>query len=388
MAIINNASQEIVCKIVYYGPALGGKTSNLKCIHSLLPKERKGELLSLATQQDRTLFFDFMPLDLGEIRGFKTKFALYTVPGQVFYNATRRLVLRGVDGIVFVADSQRERLDENIDSLENMCENVASYGYDIEEIPWIIQYNKRDLHDILSVEELHRKLNFWNVPEFESVAITGQGIKESLKRISALVLDSIETMTRARVPEGLASEKVSVDASQETEDPSLSVHAAPVSVAEVSQQKIRTPEISESKPIKKPAALSIPKINLRQVGAIFWRGMSVGKGRVSLETRLTQDTNADYHLIAECKIFYLFPFRSTTIIKYERTISVNIEGKPERFYLFRRIYNGTGKERQPNIVLWVKEGGLHPPLYTKYETNLGSFYFVPERDEMFFKYLV
>ncbi len=192
MALINYASREINAKIVYYGPGLGGKTTNLKYIYGKLNPAIKGKLISLATELDRTLFFDFLPIDLGTIRGFKTRFHLYTVPGQVFYNASRKLILKGVDGIIFVADSQIERFDENIESFENLQDNLRAYNLSLERIPLVLQYNKRDLPNITSVEELHKVLN----PQskyafFEAVATQGIGLFETLKEVCKHVLKAL-----------------------------------------------------------------------------------------------------------------------------------------------------------------------------------------------------
>ena len=198
MATLNYAFKELSCKIVYYGCGLCGKTTNLIHIHKTVPQKFRGELVSLATEQDRTLFFDFLPLDLGEVKGFKTKFQLYTVPGQVYYNATRKLVLRGVDGLVFVADSQRDRLQENIDSLENLKQNLEEYGYhlqagadDHDGVPWVLQYNKRDMPQVSTLDDLNRVLNPHRVPVYEAVAVSGQGVKDTLKGISSLVIKKL-----------------------------------------------------------------------------------------------------------------------------------------------------------------------------------------------------
>jgi len=189
MALINYASREINAKIVYYGPGLGGKTTNIKYIYTKLNPSIKGKLISLATELDRTLFFDFLPVDLGTIRGFKTRFHLYTVPGQVFYNASRKLILRGVDGIIFVADSQIERFDENIGSLDNMMDNLKTYNLFLEKFPFVIQYNKRDLPNITSVDELQKIMNPQNThPYFEAVATQGIGVFETLKEVCKHVL--------------------------------------------------------------------------------------------------------------------------------------------------------------------------------------------------------
>ncbi|GAB4363162.1 MAG: hypothetical protein Kow00128_03700 [Deltaproteobacteria bacterium] len=191
MALFNYATRELSAKIVYYGPGLSGKTTNIEKVHELLRPEQKGRLISLPTETDRTLFFDFLPLDLGEIKGFKVRFHLYTVPGQVFYNATRRLVLQGVDGVVFVADSQVDMMESNLESLKNLHENLATYGKKLEELPFVIQYNKRDLKNIETVENLDRRLNPMHVPSFEGCALTGEGVTETLVAISRRVFNHL-----------------------------------------------------------------------------------------------------------------------------------------------------------------------------------------------------
>ncbi len=191
MSMINYASREINCKIVYYGPGLGGKTSNIEYVFNKVSPETRGKLISLATEQERTLFFDFLPVDLGSIRGFKTRFHLYTVPGQVYYNASRRLILKGVDGVVFVSDSQPERMDANIASMQNLYENLAEYGYDPLTLPLVIQYNKRDLPTAVPVQELRAQLNPDNLPDFEAVAVSGAGVFDTLKSVSKLVLRTL-----------------------------------------------------------------------------------------------------------------------------------------------------------------------------------------------------
>jgi signal recognition particle receptor subunit beta len=189
MVSINYAFKEICCKIVYYGPGLSGKTSNLQYVHQKIPLQTRGELISLATDQDRTLYFDFLPVNIGKIHGFSVKFQLYTVPGQVYYNATRKLVLRGVDGLVFVADSQRSKMEENIESYQNLVENLEEYGYDLKKLPLVFQYNKRDLSEISPVEEMEHILNTQGLPHFEAVATQGRGVFDTLKCISKLVLE-------------------------------------------------------------------------------------------------------------------------------------------------------------------------------------------------------
>jgi signal recognition particle receptor subunit beta len=190
LSIVNYATREITCKIVYYGAGRSGKTTNLQYIYAQVPPDRKGNMVSLATQTDRTLFFDFLPLDLGNISGFTTRFQLYTVPGQVYYQTTRKLVLQGADGVVFVADSQSRQLQENIESLQDLHVNLAEHGMDARHVPLVIQYNKRDLPPemLTSVAELQDALNFRGVPDFQADALHGPGVFETLRGISELVL--------------------------------------------------------------------------------------------------------------------------------------------------------------------------------------------------------
>ncbi len=207
MVSINYSSREVSCKIVYYGPGLSGKTTNLQYVHAKVPKKTRGDLISLATDADRTLYFDFLPINIGAVNGFATKFQLYTVPGQVFYNATRKLVLRGVDGLVFVADSQRSKRDENIESLNNLKENLIEYGYDISTLPIVLQYNKRDLPEVMSIEELQQDLNWNNLPYFEASAVKGVGVFDTLKMITKIVLNrarKTETPEAEAAPAGTA----------------------------------------------------------------------------------------------------------------------------------------------------------------------------------------
>ncbi len=223
MSMINYASREINCKLVYYGPGLGGKTTNLEFVYNKVAPNSRGKLISLATETERTLFFDFLPVDLGTIRGFKTRFHLYTVPGQVYYNASRKLILKGVDGVVFVADSQIERMEANIESMQNLYDNMAQHGYNLTAIPFVVQYNKRDLPNAAPIRELQAALNpgwpledpvrqkltgdpyhegemlveqiegQWveRAPFFEAVAMSGDGVFDTLKAVSKLVLKSL-----------------------------------------------------------------------------------------------------------------------------------------------------------------------------------------------------
>lgn len=188
MSLVNYSTREITSKIVYYGPGRSGKTTNLQYVHGQVPEERRGRMVSLATETDRTLFFDFLPLELGTISGFQTRFQLYTVPGQVYYDATRKLVLQGADGVVFVADSQRGQAEENVESFRNLQVNLLEQGTDPRTIPIVLQYNKRDLPDVMSLEEMDDLLNYRDLPRFEARALAGAGVFDTLKGISELVL--------------------------------------------------------------------------------------------------------------------------------------------------------------------------------------------------------
>lgn len=188
MSLVNYSTREITSKIVYYGPGRSGKTTNLQYIYGQVPEDRRGRMVSLATETDRTLFFDFLPLDLGTISGFQTRFQLYTVPGQVYYDATRKLVLQGADGVVFVADSQRAQADENVESFRNLQVNLLEQGVDPRQIPIVLQYNKRDLPDVMSVEELDDLLNYRDLPRYEARALAGAGVFDTLRGISEQVL--------------------------------------------------------------------------------------------------------------------------------------------------------------------------------------------------------
>ncbi len=192
MSFINYMAREINCKLVYYGPGLCGKTTNLQYIYERTNPDHKGKMISLATETERTLFFDFLPLSLGEIRGFKTRFHLYTVPGQVFYDASRKLILKGVDGVIFVADSQIERMEANEESLDNLRGNLAEQGYALEKLPFVVQYNKRDLPNVAATEELRQILNKSSVPDFDAVARTGVGVFDTLKAVAKLVLTELK----------------------------------------------------------------------------------------------------------------------------------------------------------------------------------------------------
>lgn len=253
MVQINFAAREINCKIVYYGPGLSGKTTNLEMIHAKIPSSHRGELTSIATEGDRTLFFDFMPLDLGKIGGMTTRFQLYTVPGQVYYNATRKLVLQGVDGIIFVADSQQGKMQENIDSLRNLEENLAEYGLDLFSIPIVFQYNKRDLPNVIPVEELNRALNKFNAPYFEAVAITGEGVFPTLKKCAEQVLSNLQRQYGERVAPSAERVPVVTAVSKPKPAPSPKPAPPPPQKPKPAPPPPKQPQVAKPPPPPKPA---------------------------------------------------------------------------------------------------------------------------------------
>ena len=248
MVSINYSAREVCCKIVYYGPGLSGKTTNLQYVHSKVPGNTRGDLISLATESDRTLYFDFLPINIGTINGFAAKFQLYTVPGQVYYNATRKLVLRGVDGIVFVADSQPDKMDENIESLANLGDNLIEYGYDINSLPLVIQYNKRDLPGVLSVEQLNEQLNPRGWPYYEASATIGNGVFDTLKLIIKLVLDKAKNVSQKEAPKKQTAQP-SVNNVESSQSPS----PEPIATAKSSQVSAPT------EPVEKTSSESIPQ---------------------------------------------------------------------------------------------------------------------------------
>lgn len=275
MVAINYAFREISCKIVYYGPGLSGKTTNLRYVHDRLPASSRGDLISLATEADRTLYFDFLPLNVGDIGGFATKFQMYTVPGQVFYNATRKLVLRGVDGLVFVADSQLSKMDENLESLADMYDNLRAYNIDPAQIPIVMQYNKRDLPEIATIEELHAKLNPEGRPHVEACASNGVGVFDTVKCVSKLVLEHLRNQTMSSPTGGTATASASPGAvSSRAEAPKrvavaaapavpairqVPEHAAPVRAAAQAPPTRSAPTAVQADKKKGPPAFDAPR---------------------------------------------------------------------------------------------------------------------------------
>ncbi len=260
MVQINFALKEVNCKVVYYGPGMSGKTTNLEIVHQKAPEENKGELTSISTDGDRTLFFDFMPLDLGTVAGMRTKFQLYTVPGQVYYNSTRKLVLQGVDGVIFIADSDPEKMRENLESYENLKENLAEYGKDIRELPHVIQYNKRDLPGALSVAEMDATLNKFGVPTFEAVAAEGRGVFPTLKTLAGMVLESIERMDSRKRPAVQAKPAAARSGSTAVADagPATATAASPAPARAPVQAQPRAAAPTTPRPVPRPAASAPP----------------------------------------------------------------------------------------------------------------------------------
>ncbi len=246
MVQINFSLKEVNCKVVYYGPGLSGKTTNLEVVHGKAPQGSVGDLTSIATEGDRTLFFDFLPLNLGQVAGMKTKFQIYTVPGQVYYNSTRKLVLQGADGVVFVADSKQGKMDENLESLENLLENLREYGMDPNTTPIVLQYNKRDLPEVYTVEELNASLNKWNCPTFEAVARDGVGVFPTLKHLAGMVLESLNRQHSSRSVPLHRPEPVAVGA-QVASSPSPTGPAKPMpSAGGQPQIGIRPPQMART----------------------------------------------------------------------------------------------------------------------------------------------
>jgi len=266
MALLNYAKRELNAKVVYYGPGLCGKTTNIQYIHTKLNPDSRGKLLSLATQTDRTLFFDFLPVELGDIKGFKTRFHLYTVPGQVFYNATRKMVLKGVDGIVFVADSQRDMLDANLESFQNLRENLEEYNLSLDTIPYVIQYNKRDLPGVMSPEELDQALNADRVPTFPASALDGKGVLPTLTTVCKMVLRNLRTTQGLAEEGGSAANRKAGASYRDLQQGKVVSKPAPAPRAE--NASARVPTAPENFPgVHNPDVGAIEPLSLEGCGA-------------------------------------------------------------------------------------------------------------------------
>lgn len=373
MATINYAQKEISCKIVYYGPGLGGKTTNLQYIYKTLPTENRGELVSLATQQDRTLFFDFLPMDLGKIKGFNTKFHLYTVPGQVYYNATRKLVLRGADGIIFVADSQRDRMDENLKSFQNLKENLKEYNYSLDNIPWVIQYNKRDMENIFSVEELQTLLNEMKVISFESVATTGLGVKQALKAISSQILERLKVVTE-ETPEGVTSLTINPS----NTDTELKQPLEPLPSVGLKPGKTPTPE---RKAIGKAPYLFTDEnpltglLPIEQRCQVFWKGIFIGSASLKLLNFQSSASRVRYRLKGKLKILAFFRHILDRKLIYRGKRSKVVSGKQKYFFYLTDPPESRAPLADP-FSIWIDEEHQRS-FFLSYESRYGKIWVIP-----------
>jgi signal recognition particle receptor subunit beta len=396
MATLNYAFKEISCKIVYYGCGLCGKTTNLQHVHKTVPGKFRGELVSLATEQDRTLFFDFLPLDLGEVKGFKTKFQLYTVPGQVYYNATRKLVLRGVDGIVFVADSQRDRLQENIESFENLKQNLTEYGYrlqtsigDDEGIPWVLQLNKRDMPQICTREELVASLQPFEVsivPIVDTVAVTGQGVKETLKGISSLVIQKLNTgrgalATPAAKPAPSTLSTAAAPAPPPEPEPEDDEYGS------VGEDDLTEEALERSAPKPKPptpaappavaqvphaapaAAPEAPPLLITQECNALWRGSWTGTGVLTLSKI---DGTDEYQLTGSAKFMGMFTRSISKRLIPQGSQGREYEGEHRQFLTF---VSAAGQEGPDMELLVLNEH--QKALFVRYNGFAGEVSILP-----------
>lgn len=368
MATLNYAFKELTCKIVYYGCGLCGKTTNLIHIHKTVPQKFRGELVSLATEQDRTLFFDFLPLDLGEVKGFKTKFQLYTVPGQVYYNATRKLVLRGVDGLVFVVDSQKDRLQENIDSLENLKQNLAEYGYhlqagpdDSEGIPWVLQYNKRDMPQVATAEELNAALNTYGVPVYDAVAVTGGGVKDTLKGISSLVIRKLNADTGATASAPSAQPAAASPAAAQPQTPAPKQPATPAQPTPPAQ-KAPAPAAPQKQAPPPPAA---PALRAESHGKARLRGLGLGSSALTLTG--VEGNSSEFQLTG--KISFLGIFGGAVDRRLQK---IGVEPRDEGS--FTKYVTSDGA--RPEYELYLSDDGTQQ-MYLNYIGSLGQVQIAP-----------
>lgn len=397
MPTINRAFKEISCKIVYYGCGLCGKTTNLQIVHRQIPSKFRGDLVSLATEQDRTLFFDFLPLDLGEVKGFKTKFQLYTVPGQVFYNATRKLVLRGVDGIVFVADSHPDRYEDNVESLDNLQENLREYGLDLDQVPVVLQYNKRDLPSAMSLDQLQKSLNSDGRWQYvEAVAVEGTGVKETLKAVSSQVLSRLNESVTARGAGEARVSKLAEAAARRREATSTptgsgdagesargGVSAAAPSIARGGEGGGGGPVIPKSAtstgmPAAGAAAAGagggVPgagsSLTVIQQGKVRWRGLPIGSTHLELTHRSNVDGRGDYQLKGVVKSFFSrrYWFKMMERAEPEAPSRPQADG----CLYFRECADS--KDKNPRVEAWITV--QEPKLLFVRETD-GSREYVP-----------
>jgi signal recognition particle receptor subunit beta len=343
MPSINYAFKEITCKIVYYGPGAGGKTTNLQYVHGNVPAKHRGELVSLATEQDRTLFFDFLPLDIGDVKGFKTKFQLYTVPGQVYYNATRKLVLRGVDGIVFVADSQASRFQDSIDSLRNLEENLRDYGLDLETIPFVMQYNKRDLPDAVPLEELRQALNpEGKYADYEATATDGMGCRESLRDVAGQVLKKLNATANIVSDEQVVTERLGV---------AITPGDSSAAGAPVSHTDRRAPELT-----------------IDQETGFVWNGIKVGSGDVRLDSRKNERGEVEYTLVSKHRVLGVSKVLNR-VMRYVGEDKQSVDGLERTYHVLRDSTGGSGSKR---VAAYVEKGQGMDRLYLIYPGVAGD----------------
>jgi len=382
MASINYAFKEISCKIVYYGPGLCGKTTNLQAIHATIPAKFRGDLVSLATEQDRTLFFDFLPLDLGEVRGFKTKFQLYTVPGQVYYNATRRLVLRGADGVVFVADSGPDRMEDNRESLANLRENLETYGLNLDQMPLVVQFNKRDLPNAMPRDEMEAILNPDRVPSLESVASQSVGVKETLKAIAALVLRRLSEITESTPAAASSLERKAAAASEQQVARPQKVSLAAAGAAEhrtpvpetaaavpraaVSPRPAAAPgpaaqpaaprpaPVAAAEPVAAPTrtAVEMPDLHILQKCDMLWRGLRVGNAVVEISRRAGADRKASYTFSCQTSCLRLFQRSWNCQLHWSASETKVVDFHTVSFYVF--VNEASKRAREGVVRVWVK----------------------------------
>lgn len=345
MPSINYAFKEITCKIVYYGPGAGGKTTNLHYVHGNVPSKHRGDLVSLATEQDRTLFFDFLPLDIGDVKGFKTKFQLYTVPGQVYYNATRKLVLRGVDGIVFVADSQASRFQDSIDSLRNLEENLRDYGLDLESVPFVMQYNKRDLPDALPLDQLRAALNpNGKYPDYEAVATEGDGCRESLRDVASQILKKLNSTANIVSDEQVVTERLGVAGGGAAG--STGGEAGPVSHAD----------------------RRAPQLTIDQDSSFAWNGMKLGSGDIRLDSRKNDRGEMEYNLVTKHKILGMGK-SLTRLMRYVGEDKQSVDGIERTYHVLRDATAGAGGKR---VAAFVEKGQGMDRIYLVYPGAIGE----------------
>jgi signal recognition particle receptor subunit beta len=345
MPSINYAFKEITCKIVYYGPGAGGKTTNLHYVHGNVPSKHRGDLVSLATEQDRTLFFDFLPLDIGDVKGFKTKFQLYTVPGQVYYNETRKMVLRGVDGIVFVADSQASRFQDSIDSLRNLEENLRDYGLDLESVPFVMQYNKRDLPDAVDLDQLRAALNpGGKYPDYEAVATDGTGCRESLRDVAGQILQKLNATANIVSDEAVVTERLGVAGAGVAK-------AGTGDEGRVSQADQRAPELT-----------------ILQDSGFSWNGMRLGSGEIRLDSRRNERGEMEYDLASDHKVLGMGK-KLVRVMRYVGEDKQVADGLERTYHVLRDATAGAGGKR---VAAYVEKGQGMDRIYLVYPGIAGE----------------